>query len=165
MREDKVGRAHRVAPATDVAPEDVLADRDYVSSFAVELPHADARSPEQWARATLEGAPRALRWFVVFGWRAVLRLRLEPGPAAGNVAGWTIHSNRSDAVTLEVHSSLVAARKVLQVSEDRLTLTTFVRYEGRRGRLLWSAIAPVHHRIEPLLLTLAGRRPTAPERA
>jgi hypothetical protein len=151
-------RARRVKPAEDVDAEDGLASRDYASSFAVDCPGAGARSPEQWARATLEGAPRILRWFLLFGWKNVLRLQLEPERSAGNVMGWTIRTTTPDALTLDVHSSLLTARKVLKVDHDRLTLTTLVRYERRRGRLIWSTLAPVHHRIEPWLLTLATAR-------
>jgi hypothetical protein len=95
---------------------------------------------------------------MLFGWKTVLRLRLEPERSARNVLGWTIRTTTPDAITLEVHSSLLAARKVLKVDRDRLTLTTLVRYERPQGRLIWSALAPVHHRIEPWLLTLATAR-------
>lgn len=72
--------------------------------------------------------------------------------------GWRIRTTTSDAITLEVGSTLVAARKVLRVDRDRLTLTTFVWYERTQGRVLWSVIAPIHHLIEPLLLRLGTSR-------
>jgi hypothetical protein len=156
--DQKTGRARRIQPEADLDAEAGGPGPDYVSSFAADFPTADATSPEQWARSTLEGAPRILRWFVLIGWKAVLRLRLEPRGAAGNIMGWHIRTTTPDAITLEVSSSLVAARKVLKVSENRIILTTFVRYERTLGRILWSAIAPIHHRIEPLLLTLATSR-------
>jgi hypothetical protein len=130
---------------------------DYASTFAADVAGTDTGSAEQWARTILERAPRPLRWFVLFGWKFVLRLRLAPA-AADTVAGWTISTTTPDAITLEVKSSSITARKVLQVDQDRLTLSTYVWYQRRAGRLLWSALAPVHHRIEPLLLTLATSR-------
>jgi hypothetical protein len=154
MRAPRTGRARRIDPAVEIDPEDGRRP-DYATSFAADLAEADTQSPEQWARSILEGAPRALRWFVVIGWKLVLRLRLAPRGADGAIAGWTIGRTTPDRVTLEVSSSLVTARKVLEADADRLTLTTYVWYENKRGRLLWSASAPVHHRIEPLLLTLA----------
>ncbi len=130
---------------------------DYASSFAIEFPGAAHESPEQWARAILEGAPPLLRWFVLLGWKVVLRLRLAPrGP--DTVAGWTISTSTSDSITLEVQSGSLAARKVLLVDRDRLTLTTYVWYQRRAGRVIWSTLAPVHHRVEPLLMTLAASR-------
>jgi Protein of unknown function (DUF2867) len=141
----------------DIDAEDSLAGQAYASSFTADLPDAGVQSPEQWARATFEEAPRILHWFVLVGWRAVLRLRLEPRGSA-SVLGWIIHRTTPDAITLEARSSLISARKVLTVDRHAVILTTVVRYERRLGRVLWSAIAPVHHRIEPLLLTLAAAR-------
>ncbi|MEO6511939.1 MAG: hypothetical protein ABIO16_13155 [Nocardioides sp.] len=111
MSDRQTGRARRIEPAAELAAEEGLADPGYASSFAAEVPDAGTRSPEQWARDTLEGAPRLLRWFVVIGWRAVLRLRLEPRGAAGTVLGWRIRTTTPDEISLEVGSSLIAARK------------------------------------------------------
>jgi hypothetical protein len=152
------GRARRIEPAAQADADDGLASPDYASAFAADFPNADATSPEQWARITLEGAPRALRWFVLFGWKAVLRLRVEPPGAPGTVCGWRIRAITANAITLEVDSSLVVAHKVLEVSQDRLTFTTYVRYERTLGRILWAVIAPIHHLVEPLLLTMATSR-------
>jgi Protein of unknown function (DUF2867) len=156
--DQRAGRARRIEPAAEIDAEDGLADPDYASSFAADCPQADGNTPEQWARSTLEGAPGFLRWFVLIGWKVVLRLRLQPRSAAGNIMGWRIRTTTPDAITLEVSSSLVAARKVLKVEQDRVTFTTYVWFERAQGRLLWSVIAPIHHRIEPLLLTLAASR-------
>lgn len=153
-----IGRARRIAPAAVLDPQDGRAP-DYATSFAVDLAHGDTRSAEGWVRSILEGAPVFLRWFVQFGWKFVLRLRLSPRGVGGTVAGWTIRRTTPDSIMLEVESSLIVARKVLRMEADhRLTLTTYVWYERRRGRLLWLAIAPVHHRVEPLLLTIAASR-------
>lgn len=105
----------------------------------------------------LEDAPPLLKRFVFIGWKFVLRLRLAPRGVPGTVAGWTITRTTPDSITLEVKSSLVIARKVLNLDAHRLTLTTYVWYERSAGRVLWAAIAPIHHLIEPLLLTLASR--------
>jgi hypothetical protein len=117
---------------------------------------ADSRSAEQWARTILEDAPRFLGWFVFIGWKLVLRLRLAPRARVGTIAGWQITKQTPTSITLEVTSSLVTAHKVLQVDANRLTLTTHVWYQGRRGHVVWSAISPVHHLVEPVLVTLAA---------
>ncbi|CAN5628327.1 hypothetical protein BH10ACT10_BH10ACT10_24720 [soil metagenome] len=106
----------------------------------------------------LEEAPRVLRWFVLIGWQAVLRLRLGPRGAASHVLGWTVRTPTPGRITLEVDSSLVAARNVFRVDHDLVTVTTLVWFERPRGRILWSVLAPVHHLVEPLLLTLATSR-------
>jgi hypothetical protein len=69
-----------------------------------------------------------------------------------HVSGWTIATRTTDAVVLEVRSSLLTAQKVVRTQSSRVTMTTFVRYERRTGRIVWSAVAPVHHRTEPYLL-------------
>lgn len=158
MGASRIGRARRITPAVEIHAQHGSTP-NYGSSFAVDLLGADNEPPEQWARTILEGAPQPLRWFVFFGWKVVLRLRLAPrGP--DTIAGWTITTTTSDAITLEVESRFIAARKVLLVDQNRLTLTTYVWYQRKVGLLLWSTLAPVHHCIEPLLLTLA----TSPRR-
>lgn len=156
MGNSSTGRARRIAPATD--DRNGFAGHDYVSSFAVDVPGADSESPEQWARNILEDAPRALRWFVLFGWRFVLRLRLAPRGSAPNVAGWTIGGTTPDSLVLDVRSGSLSARKVLRLQADRVVLTTSVSFDRLPGRVLWTVLAPVHHRIEPLLVTLAASR-------
>ncbi|MEO6511938.1 MAG: hypothetical protein ABIO16_13150 [Nocardioides sp.] len=46
----------------------------------------------------------------------------------------------------------------MRVDADRLTFSTYVWYERALGRIVWSVLAPIHHRVEPLLLTLATSR-------
>lgn len=153
------GRAQRTEPAVNL---EAGAERSpgYATAFTVQVPDAvaDTRSVQEWARHILEDAPQVLKWLVFIGWKFVLRLRLAPRGTPGTVAGWTITETTPDSITLGVNSSLVAARKVLNVGANRLTLTTHVRYEHPAGRVLWAVIAPIHHRIEPLLLTLAASR-------
>ncbi len=154
-------RARRVDVAAGVATDGGAAD--YASAFAVSVPDAGARSAEQWARSVFEGAPVVLRWFLILGWKVVLRLRLGPRNSPDHVLGWRIAANTPQTATrqtttLQAASSLVTAHKVLVVDDGRVTVTTMVRYERPLARLVWSAIAPVHHRLEPLLLTRAANR-------
>jgi hypothetical protein len=118
----------------------------------VRVADADTRSPEQWVRATFEGAPTAIKWLVVVGWRYVLGLRLGSRGSTGHVAGWKIMASTPDTITLEVRSVLVTAQKLLRVEGAEVQMTTFVQYQRGAGRAVWSAIAPVHHRTEPYLL-------------
>ena len=151
------GRVRRVEAAKEIDAGDGRAP-DYSSAFAADVADADDQSAEQWARTILEGAPRYLRWFVVMGWKLVLRLRLAPRGTAGTIAGWTETSRTPTSITLEVKSSLVTARKVLQVDANRVTLATYVSYEGRPGHVVWASLAPVHHLIEPMLVSSAVTR-------
>jgi hypothetical protein len=89
---------------------------------------------------------------VSFGWKYVLGFRLGPPSSPFHVSGWAIAARTTDAIVLEVHSSSLTAHKVVRTQSSRVTMTTFVRYERRMGRVAWSAVAPVHHRTEPYLL-------------
>jgi hypothetical protein len=150
------GNARRVEVTDEIAAGDTLVEPDYSGAFEVLITDADARSPEQWARATFEGAPRAVRWCLLLGWRAILGLRLGPPASPDHVLGWKIVTAAPEAITLEVRSGLVTAHKVLRIDGSRVILTTFVRYERRGAGALWSAIAPVHHRAEPYVLGRAA---------
>jgi hypothetical protein len=151
-----LGRVHRVEVTEEIAPGDIVAKPDYSGAFEVMITDPHPRSPEQWARATFEGAPRAVQWFLRVGWRSVLGLRLGPRASPDHVLGWKIVTAGPEAVTLEVRSGLVSARKVVRVQDSRVILTTFVRYERRWAGALWSAIAPIHHRAEPYVLGRAA---------
>ncbi len=159
MTKAKAVQARRVAVSDPVPPE-----TNYASAFEIATGDADAHSAEEWVRTTFEHAPRSLRWFVLLGWTTVLRLRLGPRPSPDHVLGWRIVATTPERITLEVRSTLIVARKVVDVRPATVAMTTFVHYERPLGRLLWSAVAPVHHRTEPLLLTSAARR-TAAQRA
>ncbi len=157
MGVSRTGRARRIEPAVELDVGDGRGP-DYATSFAADLPDADTESAEYWVRTILEAAPLPLRWFVFIGWKFVLRLRLAPRQAAGTVAGWTMRETTPGLVTLEVDSSSINALKIMHVESNRLILTTYVWFGSMRGRVLWSALAPVHHRIEPLLVSSAVSR-------
>jgi hypothetical protein len=149
-------RARRVEVDKEI--DDVPAP-GYASAFEVDFPPTDLRSPEQWARDTFEGAPRVMRWFVLMGWRYVMWFRLGPRQCPDHVLGWSIAASAADAMTLEVRSGLATAHKVVRVEVDRVVMTTFVVFERRLGRAVWSAITPIHHRTEPYLLRRAASHP------
>jgi Protein of unknown function (DUF2867) len=93
----------------------------------------------------------------VAGWTVGLGLRLGPRPSPDHVLGWRIVTAAPDLVTLSVQSALLGtAHIVLQVESSQVILASFVRYEKRRGRRIWSAVQPVHHRIVPYLLERAA---------
>jgi hypothetical protein len=162
-RNDRPRRAHRVEVPEAVRSAGSPAGVDDATAFEILVAQDDERSPEQWARLIFEGAPIALRWFVLIGWRVVLRLRLGPARTPAYVLGWRIVGTTAsafpsaEAITLQVRSKLITADKIVQVNRSRVTVTTLVRYERRTGRLIWMAVSPIHHLTEPLLLTRAAR--------
>ncbi len=159
-------QAARLVRRVEVPETDrIAATADYATAFAVEVGNEDERTPEQWARLIFEGAPTALRWFVTIGWRFVLGLRLGPTRSPEYVLGWRIVGRAAQAITLRAESKLIVAHKVVLAANARVTVTTSVRYERRSGRLVWTAVSPVHHRTEPLLLSRAAAHgPASAER-
>ncbi|EFL20631.1 conserved hypothetical protein [Streptomyces himastatinicus ATCC 53653] len=145
------------APQVVPGGED-LTDSDYVSAFELTAPRARARTPEEWARATFEGAPAPVRWLLVGGWTLVLGLRLGPRTSPAHVLGWPVPDSGPDSITLAAASRLVAARNVVVVDGARVVWVTSVRFHGRVGRAVWAVAAPVHHLAVPFLLGRAGRR-------
>jgi hypothetical protein len=86
------------------------------------------------------------------GWRGILGFQLGPRPSSTHVLGWKITKATPQLIVLNVNSPLMSAHKVLRLGESRILMTTFVRCNGKRGRALWSAVGPIHHRTEPFLL-------------
>jgi hypothetical protein len=142
---------------------------DYASAFALTLTVSPGRSTpptgiapttaEQWARAVFEGAPAALRWCMVFGWRFVLGLRLHPDAAADQVLGWAVEAPASapDTVTLAAASRFLRAENIVAVGEGVVVWVTVVRYDSQAARPLWAVAAAIHHRTIPFLLGHAAR--------
>jgi hypothetical protein len=149
-------RARRVEVTDEIRGLDTLGRPDYAAAWEVTLRGDSTRSAEQWARATFEDAPRALRAFVVFGWTTVLGLRLEPRPSPDRVLGWSFVTTGSDTIILEEPFRYGTAHNVVRVEGSQVLVATFVRYEKRGGRLVWSIAAPLHHRIIPYLLGRAA---------
>ncbi len=63
-----------------------LESPDYVDVFTVASAVTD-KSPEQWARATVEGVSPWARFVV---WRVLCGLRLRPQPSPDSLAGWHV---------------------------------------------------------------------------
>jgi Protein of unknown function (DUF2867) len=135
----------------------VLAGPDYLDATACAVDGA-ARTAEDWARATFEGAPGPVRVVLRLGWRWGLRLGLGPYPAPGHVLGWPILDGAPDRMVLGVRSSVLGpCRLVVQVEPDRMVLTTVIRYEHRISRPVWTVVGPLHRLITRLLVTRAAR--------
>jgi hypothetical protein len=145
--------------AEEIRAVDTLVKPDYAYACELTAPGPSQHSAEQWARAIFEGAPRPLRQAIVIGWTFVLGFRLGPRPSADHVLGWRIVTATHDVIILEVRFRLGTAHNVVRVEDTRVLLATFVRYETRGARAVWSAASVLHHRIIPYLLKHAALRP------
>ncbi|WP_236788154.1 nitroreductase/quinone reductase family protein [Amycolatopsis sp. GM8] len=124
---------------------------DYTTEIA--RPRDDQRTAEQWARATWEGAPRGMRWFLRTGWR-LLGFRLAT--AQPQVLGWQVVTSEPRKVVLEAPSPLIESRNVVETGEASVRWTTTVEYRNAPGRVLWSLAAPIHTGVIPRLLEHAA---------
>ncbi len=129
------------------------------AAFALTTDAAATRTPEQWARAVFEGAPTALRGFVVFGWRRVLGLRLGPRPSQDHVLGWAVAGGDlvpgSTALTAE--SRFLRASNTVIVAPSTVTWVTLVHFSSAVARPLWTLARPIHRLTIPYLLARADR--------
>jgi hypothetical protein len=153
------GSSQRAATKVEVSDSsralDTLTAPDYEISFELSIGPADVRTAEGWARACFERASRPVRWFLVGGWRFGLGLKLGPRPSTSHVLGWRIETSSPEVVILEARSRLMTAHNLLEVHDDRVVVTTFVRYEKRAARWLWLAASQLHRLIVPRLLNRA----------
>jgi len=151
-------KPQRAVPVRATTSGSFDADSDYCGGFAIDLPSRNEGSTEQWARTILEGAPVALRWFIVAGWRFVLGLRLGPRHSTEHILGWRITRRLHDETVLEVRSAFLTAHLVFDRDGSRLVWSTFVRYDRRIAALIWPPVSLLHRRIVPYTLARAAPR-------
>ena len=151
-------RAHRVEPGKTDAGAGEGFRSDYAD--ASELSPTDERTAEQWARATLEQGPVALRYFVGVGWRLVLRLGLESRSDDDHIAGWPILLRTPAKVVLGVESGALGyARLTFRTRPSIVSASSDLTFERRGARAIWSVAGLLHRRILPYLLAHAASSP------
>ncbi len=133
---------------------------DYADAFELATVEPMPRTAEQWARASLEGAPRLLRWFVVLGWRLLLGLRLGPRRSAEHVLGWRLLQASPETALTEARSRLMTAQLVFHVEDARFRWMSFVHHRNRVSRLVWVPVGLVHRRIVQYVMDRAASRAT-----
>lgn len=152
MSRSSSAHARRIDVSERARALDPLTEPHYAASWEVAIADGDTRSAEQWARDIFEGAPPALRRFIVTGWIAGLRLTLGPRASPDHVLGWRIVTTTPELIILSVQSALIGtAHFVLHLEGSRVLLTNFVRYEKPAARPIWATVQPLHHRIVPYL--------------
>jgi hypothetical protein len=133
---------------------------DYTDAFLVEVTPDQEHTGEQWARATLEGAPSAVRGLLRLGWLS-LGLMLEPPRAERSVLGWEIRESNPEFALLGVKSRTgMPAELLFKPEGEALLFATFVQLRNRTMRTIWTGVAPPHRRVVPYLLRRAARSQT-----
>jgi hypothetical protein len=155
----KPDRVRRVEVPQQIAASFARSTANYAAAFALTTEDAGARTPVQWARAVFEGAPAALRWFMVFGWTRVLGLRLARHQSDDHVLGWAIADRHAvpGSTVLIATSRFLRACNTVTVEGPTVTWVTLVHYSSAAGRPLWALARPIHHLTIPFVLARAAR--------
>jgi hypothetical protein len=152
-----IGIAAAIAVPEAIRSREDLAGADRTITFELAADDAGSMSAEQWARATWEGAPTIVRWFLTVGWRFALGLRLAPGRSPTHILGWRITDNHPDMVTLQARSALITGHNVVIVQDSTVLWTTLVHYEHPIARPIWRLVELVHRIVLPYTLTHARK--------
>jgi hypothetical protein len=137
---------------------------DYTDFFEAPIAKANDRTPEQWARAVFEDAPRPVRWLLVNGFRYGLGLRLGPRASPEHILGWEIVDRKLDSITIESSSWFLTSRLVFRTEDSRVTQSTLVRYDKLIAAVIWPPVSILHRQIVPRILRHAAARAPAPLR-
>jgi hypothetical protein len=151
---DGASHVHRTSPTTrsTAAPQEY----DFACAYEVAIRPDDTRSSEQWARAVWEGAPAPLQWFMLFGWRVVLGLRLGPRPSPDHILGWRIVDRGSDETVCQLRSGFLNAHNVFRKVDGAFVWSTLVTYERPVARVIWPPVSLVHRLLVRLTLKRAA---------
>ena len=135
-----------------------LSHIDYADAFLVEIRSAPDRTPEQWARATLEQAPISVRTKLRSGWSAI-GLKLDIGGCAQSVLGWQVRRSTPEFVLLGADSRIGMPGELLfQLQQRALLFATIVEQGNPFARAVWAAVEPVHVRVVRQVLEQASIR-------
>lgn len=152
-------RVRRVDVPVRIAATFARSTANYTVAFALTQEGVECETPLEWARAVFEGAPPLLRWFMTFGWRHVLGLRLGPRPSEDHVLGWAIADGDlvEGSVELSAQSRFLQASNIVTVETSAVTWVTLVHYSSAAAGPLWALARPIHRLTIPYLLGRAGQ--------
>jgi len=130
----------------------LLGDYDYADSFEIPLESTDERSPEQWMKIAIGGAPLPVKTTVGLAWFA-LRFDLHPR-TPGHLFGMPVVESTPNFVHLRGDSPLLEAHLIGRRADPTLAaLTTVLIYKHRTiTGGMWSMLGPAHRRIAPYLM-------------
>jgi hypothetical protein len=128
---------------------------DYVDYFTESIDGLPERSPEEWARAVLEGTATGRAAPML--WR-FLGLRLGPRPSPDHVQGWKIAARGDDWIRLETSSWYMTGHAVVRTADGVLSLSLILRFDHPIARVIWPPVSIGHGRAVPAMLHQAVKR-------
>lgn len=131
---------------------------DYADAFEIGRNESDRRHAERWARDGFGNLPWASRRSGMLAHRRLLGFRLGPWSSPDHVFGWRIVMSQPDVLHLEASGSIIDGHMIWRVQDDRVVMTTFVRFRKRGlSTLVWAVAGSIHRNSVPGLLSLAAR--------
>jgi hypothetical protein len=133
-----------------------LLDRvDYEDAFQVDT--SVQRTPEQWMRAFVEGAPRWFQLPWLGGGRLLFGARFGPMDAPDHVLGWKVLVDRPDVFAVGLDSSGgLRARMVALSPPGAALIATQMQRDPGLANTLFPAIRRGHRFFAPYLLERAA---------
>ena len=135
-----------------------LLDRvDYEDAYCADT--RIERTPEEWMRAIVEGAPR---WFQL-SWRALLGtlggLQFGPLNSPDHVLGWKVIDERADSFVIGLDSTHgFFVRLISLAPPGQAVFATQLRLDTPHAWRLWSVVRSGHRFFAPYLLGRAAKR-------
>lgn len=126
---------------------------DFADLHTLRTAAAGRGSPEDWARAILERAPRSRH--SPYGFWRLLGLRLGPRSSPDHVQGWRVAARGADWIRLEAASWYMTAEALVRVSEDEVCVSLFLRHDRPIAAMIWAPVSPLHRRGVPVMLRQA----------
>ena len=124
--------------------------------YAARVPASAPVDALAGARATFEGAPLAMRLFLVAGW-ALLLLSGGPRSDAKHVLGWPIAQSTPEMAVLQRTSRLgIQATLLFVTGPEGITFSSGMVFTSRLGRTVWVVVAPIHRWAVRLALSHAA---------
>lgn len=137
-------------PISDSSP-------DYADAFEIGRSPSDGRHAERWARDGFEHLPLKSRRYGMFAHRHLLGFRLGPWSSPDHIFGWHIAQSLSDFLHLEAKGNIMDGHMIWRLKNDRLVMTTFVKYnKPRLAAGIWAFAGRVHRNSVPGLLRFAA---------
>lgn len=141
-------------------PEEILTlstlkPPDYVDLFVATSAGADRTSPEDWARAAMEGASELGRFLA---WRVCCGFDLHQEPSPDHIAGWRIDGRGEHWIRTEARSWFMTAQIVFTMDQSQVWFTTLIRYDRPIAAWIWGTVSHVHRAVAPGFLAGAVRR-------
>jgi hypothetical protein len=130
-----------------------LSRADYSDAFVAEVAAEDDRTPLDWARAMLEGAPASFRRKAPMVW---LALGLKHDARRG-VLGWPVRRDTGRFALLGADSRIGMPAELLlwRRTPSELLFATLIRQDNVLAKAIWAPMASHHQRVVRRLLERA----------